>query len=188
MEQERRRRIDRVTAEDYLADIESADAPTIRVMRDDCREEEARLSFARRVVHGQLDIVRAEQRRRGGDSDEGLVSSLSEVLSDEPAARSRELRSAPLYIPEEGGYGQRSHDTLIDDPELGRVPELDDEQLATLLARLEEKEVRISSMRRTVLSHLDALQDQLIIRYRDGGVDVDEVVASSVSKTEDPQG
>lgn len=188
MEHERRRRIDRVTAEDYLAGIESVDVATIRAMRDECREEEARLSFARRVVHGQLDIVAAEQRRRGGAPDEGLVSTLSDVLSDEAPARTRELRSAPVYVPEEGHYGQRSHDTLIDDAALGRVPELDDDELAALLTRLQEKEANVSGLRRTVLAHLDALQDQLIVRYRDGSVDVDDVVASSVSKTEDPQG
>ena len=189
MEHERRRRIDRVTSDDYLAELSSADVATIRSMRDDCREEEARLSFARRVVHGQLDIVHAEQRRRSGDEDEGLVTSLTDVLSDEHGAgRSRELRSTPLYIPQEGGYGQRAHDTLIDDSELGRVPDLDDEQLISLLERLQSKEAHISALRRTVLSHLDALQDELIVRYRDGNVDVDEVVASSVSQAEDPQG
>jgi hypothetical protein len=187
MEQERRRRIDRVTSEDYLANISAADVPTIRSMRDDCREEEARLSFARRVLHGQLDIVRAEQRRRGGDGDEGLVGDLSEILADDPAPRSREARSAPMYIPEDGGYGQRSHDTLVDDAQLGQVPDLSDEELVALSERLQEKEAHISSLRRVVLEHLDGLQDELIARYRDGNVDVDEVVASSVSKMEPGQ-
>src|SRR5688572_2877585 len=179
MEHERRRRIDRVTSDDFLAELDSADVASIRAMRDDCREEEARLSFARRVVHGQLDIVRAEQRRRSGEGDEGLVSALTDVLSDEqPSARARELRSTPLYIPQEGGYGQREHDTLVDDAELGRVPDLDEAQLTSLLERLQSKEAHISSLRRTVLSHLDALQDELIVRYRDGNVDVDDVVAT----------
>jgi hypothetical protein len=184
MEQERRRRIDRVTADDYLEELDTAEVPTIRTMRDDCREEEARLSYARRVVHGQLDIVRAEQRRRGGDAEGGLVGTLSEILSDDPAPRSREARSAPLYAPDQGGYGQRAHDTLVDDPAMGRVPDLSDEDLAELLQRLAAKEAHISSLRRTVLSHLDALQDELIGRYRDGTVDVDEVVASAVSSDE----
>jgi hypothetical protein len=188
MEQERRRRIDRVTSDDYLADIGNADVPTIRSMRDDCREEETRLSFARRVLHGQMDIVRAEQRRRSGDDDTGLVGALSEILADDPAPRSREARSAPMYAPEDGGYGQRAHDTLVDDAQLGQVPDLSDEELVALSDKLQEKEAHISSLRRTVLEHLDGLQDELIKRYRDGNVDVDEVVASSVSKMESGQG
>lgn len=187
MEHEHRRRIDRITSGDFLADLNDVDVDTIRAMRDDCREEEARLSFARRVIHGQLDIIRAEQRRRVGSRDEGLVSTLTDVLADKGTSQSRELRSAPLYIPEEGGYGQRSHDTLVDDADLGRVPDMDDAELGSLLERLTDKESRISSLRRTVLTNLDALQDELIVRYRDGNVDVDRVVASSV-KAEDEQG
>lgn len=184
MEQERRRRIDRVTSEDYLEGLDGVDLPGIRTMRDDCREEETRLSYARRVLHGQLDIVRAEQRRRTGDSGD-LVGTLSEILADDPAPRSREARSSPLYAPDEGTYGQRSHDTLVDDAALGRVPDLDDGELEELLARLQEKEAHISSLRKVVLSHLDALSDELIQRYRDGNVDVDEVVAAAVNSAPD---
>ena len=184
MEQQRRRRIDRVTSDDYLEGLDAVDLAGVRAMRDDCREEEASLSFARRVVHGQLDIVRAEQARRSGGGEEGLVGTLSEILADDPAPRSREARSAPLFAPDEGGYGQRSHDTLVDDSALGRVPDLDDEELAALLQRLQEKEAHISTLRRTVLHHLDALQEEMIARYRDGDVNVDQVVASAVKADE----
>ena len=186
MEHERRRRIDRVTSEDYLEGLNEVDLDGIRAMRDDCREEEAGLSYARRVVHGQLDIVRAEQRRRGGgEGDAGLVGTLSEILADEPTTRTRQARSAPLYAPGDHNYGQRSHDTPIDDAALGRVPELNDDELTALLERLQAKEAHISGLRRTVLNHLDALQDEVIRRYRDGNVNVDEVVASAVASASD---
>ena len=185
MEFEGRRRIDRVTSPAYLEGLGDADLATVRSMRDDCREEEAGLSYARRVVHGQLDIVRAEQRQRGGGDDEGLVSTLTDILADEPANRGRQLRDAPIYVPDDHEYGQRSHDTLIDDSALGRVPELDDAELAALLERLEEKERHVSSLRRTVLDNLDRLQDELIARFRDGSANVDDVVASAVAATPD---
>ena len=181
MEHERRRRIDRVTSEDYLEGLSEVDPAGLRAMRDDCREEEGGLSYARRVVHGQLDIVRAEQRRRGGGDQEGLVGNLTDILADEPAPRSRGARSAPMYLPDENSYGNRSHDTPLDDAALGRVPELSDEELATLLERLQAKEAHVSSLRRIVMDHLDALQDELISRYRDGNVNVDEIVASAVA-------
>ena len=184
MEQQRRRRIDRVTSEDYLDGLGTIDVPEIRSMRDDCHEEETRLSYARRVVHGQLDIVRAEQRRRNGDSDEGLVGTLSDILADEPAAQSRQARNSPIYSPDEAGYGNRTHDTLIDDPATGRVPDLSDEELVALFDRLQEKEAHISSLRRTVLDHLDALQGELIKRYRDGSVDMNQVVAAATNPDE----
>lgn len=187
MQHERRRRIDRVTSDDYLAGLGDVDVAGIRQMRDDCREEESGLSYARRVIHGQLDIVRAEQVRRSGDGDSGLVATLSEILADDPAPRSREARSAPMYAPTDSGYGQRSHDTLVDDPAVSRVPDLDDDELVALFERLREKEAHISSLRRKVLQHLDALQEELIVRYRDGSVNVDEVVASAVSSATDEQ-
>lgn len=186
MEHERRRRIDRVTADDYLEDLDAMDVVGIRAMRDDCREEETRLSYARRVVHGQLDIVGAELRRRRGE-DPGLVGTLSDILADGPPTRSRDARPAPLFTPSDTGYGQRAHDTLIDDPSLGRVPDMDDDALQDLLSRLQDKESHISLLRRTVLSHLDALQDELIRRYREGTVDIDEIVASAGTTTDDPR-
>jgi hypothetical protein len=175
MEHERRRRIDRVTAEDYLDGLDSVDLVTVRSMRDDCREEETRLSYARRVVHGQLDIVHAEQRRRSGGGGD-LVETLTAILADDPAPRSRDARTAPVYAPDDEGYGQRSHDTLIDDPAMGRVPDLDDDELATLFERLREKEQHVSNLRRAVLDNLDRLQEELIRRYRDGTVNLDEIV------------
>ena len=78
-----RRRIDRITDEDFLdglADLVPAD---IRTMRDDCREEEARLSYARRLLHGQLDIALAELQRREGTDADSLVSTLTTILTDE---------------------------------------------------------------------------------------------------------
>jgi hypothetical protein len=186
MQHERRRRIDRVTAEDYLDGLDAVDQATVRAMRDDCREEETRLSYARRVVHGQLDIVHAEQRRRGGGGGD-LVEALTQILSDDPAPRSRDARTAPVYAPDEQGYGQRAHDTLIDDPAMGRVPDLDDDELAALFERLREKEQHVSTLRRTVLDHLDRLQDELIRRYREGTMNVDDVVASAVASQEDPR-
>ena len=181
-EPERRRRIDRVTADDYLADLGSKSMAEVRTMRDDCREEEPRLSYARRLVQGQLDIVRAERRRRSGDgSEEGLVGALTEILADAPTPRADVLtaRSTPVFSPDEATYGSREHDTSLEDSAVGRVPDLDDAELDALAERLVAKESHISALRRAVLSHLDALSDELVRRYRDGGADVDEIMAAA---------
>ena len=177
---QRRRRIDRVTDPAFVDGLSGLEAAELRSRRDDCREEETRLSYARRVLQGQLDIALAEQRRRAGLDDEGgLVGALSDILADHPSPGGRELRTAPLYTPEESGYGARAHDAAIDDPALSRVPDLDDAELAALVERLRSRESELSQLRRTVLAHLDALQAELVGRYRDEGVDLQEVVGAA---------
>lgn len=188
-QQPRRRRIDRVTAPDYLDGLSQRSAAEVRTMRDECREEEARLSYARRLLQGRLDIVRAElARRRQGEDATGLVDALASILADEPPARSRVLRNAPLYNPEEAD-ARRRDDAQLGDPALGRLPELDDAEAAALAERLASDEREISDLRRTVLAHLDRLQQELIARYRDGAVALDDIVSSvagQAASREDP--
>jgi len=190
--EQRRRRIDRVTATDFLNGLDDRTTDELRTMRDDCREEEAVLSFARRVVQGQTDIARAEQARRSGGHEANLVDELSGILAEKADGERDPLkaRTSPLFVPGDQAYASRLHDPHIDDPELSRIPDLDDEELAALRERLSGQEVQVSELRRSVLDHLDALQAELVRRYRDGAGDVDAVVASAVRRhdgTEDHQ-
>jgi len=192
--EQRRRRIDRVTATDFLDGLDDRTAAELRTMRDDCREEEAALSYSRRVVQGQIDIACAEQARRSAGHEAGheagreagreadLVDELSGILAEKTDGERDPLKAriSPLFIPDDQAYASRLHDPHIDNPELSRVPDLDDEELAALRERLSAQEVQVSELRRSVLDHLDALQTELVRRYRDGTADVDAVVASAV--------
>ncbi len=172
----RRRRIDRVSDPDLLADIADAPEADVRALRDECREEEARLSYARRVLQGQLDIARSEQRRRSGHDDESsLLADLPRILADEPSATTRQARTVTFYAPQEGG--RRTDDSLLELPSLGRLPDMSDDELADLISRLEAEEAQVSESRHRVLANLDGLQTELVHRYRDGGVSLDEVMA-----------
>lgn len=175
-----RRRIDRVTGEDYLDDVEQRPASEIRTMRDECREEEARLSYARRLLHGQLDVARAELERRGSGEAQPLVDTLGKILTDRPAEGGpvRSVGNTGIYIPS-GPSGRRRGDRVLEEVPLGRLPDLDDDELMTAVTRLTEEEAAISRMRRTVMDHLDQLQQQLIARYRDGATSIDEIVPGS---------
>jgi hypothetical protein len=166
----RRRRIDRVTADDFLDGVDERSTDELRGMRDECRQEEARLSYARRLVQGRIDIARAEAaRRERGDAEPlDLVALLPTILADEPPSQQREARAVSLYTPE-GPLGQRAHDALLDDPALGRLPDLRDAEVDELLERLRAQERDVSATRRRVLDHYDRLQAELIRRYRDGG-------------------
>ncbi|WP_370328332.1 aerial mycelium formation protein [Euzebya sp.] len=171
-----RRRIDRVTSDTYLEGLADRAVGDIRAMRDECREEEARLSYARRLLHGQLDVVKAELERRDGGGSDSLVTTLGEILADQPRGGPvRSVGDAQIFTPS-GPTGRRPGDTVLDDVPLSRLPDLDDEELAAVVTRLTDEESSISSLRRTVLDHLDRLQEELVVRYRDGVASIDEVV------------
>ena len=62
----RRRRVDRVLADDFLDDLDRARLSTSCASAgNEAEQEEADLSYIRRLLQGRMDIVRAEQRRRG---------------------------------------------------------------------------------------------------------------------------
>ncbi len=171
-----RRRIDRVTDDDYLDDLASRPPSELRQMRDECREEEARLSYARRLLHGQMDVAKAELDRRETGDGESLVSTLGRILADRPSeGPARSIGNTEIYSPS-GPIGRRRGDRVLEEVPLGRLPDLSDPELLAAVARLTQEEEAISNLRRRVMDHLDLLQQELIARYRDGVASVDEVV------------
>jgi hypothetical protein len=175
-----RRRIDRVADEALLHRVTELDIGDLRVLRDDCRAEEASLSYARRVLQARLDIARAEMARRAGDSEtaESLVAALPSILADVPSPHPRDARHVAVHTPDEPG--RRQADALLQDASLGRMPDLDDAAVADLVARFESEERAISELRSRVLRNLDGLQAELVRRYRSGEVAVDDVVRAAV--------
>jgi hypothetical protein len=70
------RRLQRITAPDYLA---GATAAQIRRMRDECRAEERRLSHIRRALHGHLDRLQDELVARDRD-DHAAIDEVAGTL------------------------------------------------------------------------------------------------------------
>jgi hypothetical protein len=182
-----RRRIDRVTAPDLLDGVGGAPADVLRALRDECREEEARISYARRVVQGQLDIARSELRRRssGEGGTDSLVQQLSSILADEPSPNARGARTISFYSPDDEAGQRRSDDALVALPSLSKLPDLDDATIADLITQLEAEESRLSLARRAVLDNLDGLQGELVRRYREGAADVDAILSAALPQRRD---
>ena len=61
-----RRRIDKVLSEGYADNLADLDLDELRSRRREAEQEEADLSYVRRMLQGRMDILRAELSRRAG--------------------------------------------------------------------------------------------------------------------------
>jgi len=83
--------------DDAIIDLEGMSNEQLRAMLDDLYAEEQRVSYRRRVLHGKIDILRAElvrrlqaQTQQGGDLITGSdVSKLVDILSNDLRGVSR---------------------------------------------------------------------------------------------------
>jgi cell division septal protein FtsQ len=62
--------------------------------------------------------------------------------------------------------GRRLIDRIMDDGILTQLPELDQEELSEAIERLQEVEAQMSVQRRQLHTVIDALQEEIITRYR----------------------
>ena len=172
-----KRRIDRVTDPTLLERLSELSTADLRSLRDECREEESRLSYHRRLLQGRCDIVQAEVERRGSGADGDLQARLAAVLSDRTTTRGTP-RAVSVTTPPEDPE-RREEDALVSDAALAGLPDLDEEGLRALVERLTDGERAISEQRAVVLRHLDALQDELVARYRDGRADISDMLSGA---------
>jgi hypothetical protein len=171
------RRIDRILADSFLADLSSVPLDTVRARRREAEQEEADLSYLRRLLQGRIDILRAELARRSGEStpDEGIVSHLSEILADRPRqarGSGRFLTVEPSAVDERRAQVER----VLADADLSDLPARSDEELQAGLRRLDEMEATISRERHRVQQAMDTCTAELGRRYRDGDARVDDLL------------
>lgn len=82
---------DRGAADDALLNLRERSVDELRQLLDDLYEEEQKVSYRRRVLHGKIDILRAELVRRlkeDRDAGKGVVSGsdierLIEILAND---------------------------------------------------------------------------------------------------------
>lgn len=139
------------------------------------------LSYYRRMLHGKLDLLDFEVRRRNGEESRSLIEALPEILADPPSARTSNPldRELSLDLPELAGEGRRAVDQALSDDFLARLPFTDDDELTTIRDSLSSTEQLVSEQRRAVHDAHDAITAELTKRYRDGIADADELLSSS---------
>ena len=171
--------IDELLNPSFVADLASLSMNDVRARRDQCQEAADTLSYLRRLVQGRLDIVHADlERRAGGEPGDlaDLVENLPEILSD--GIRSAGFGRLPTSFSPADADGWISHelDALADAQRLGRLPELDDGDVRELADRLVALERKVSDQRHRLFEAANALQEEIVRRYKSGEASVDSLL------------
>lgn len=178
MSDNNRRRIDQVQDADFLAGLSSMPADELRAKRMMCDDLDVEFSFYRRMLHGRMDLLAFEMRRRAGEEEQTLLEALPRILSEGAYTPSPGLpaRSIPVDLPDIERRGRRTVDRALDSDFLARLPSLDDEELGEIHRFLQEVEAEVSQQRSAVHRALDSLHGELTRRYADGTADPDEAL------------
>lgn len=164
---QRRRRIDIVLEPEYLQDLDSLDLDQLRERRHTAEDVEAQISYYRRLLHGRMDLINFEMRRRSGEEERRLIDALPEILASGIGLGGGEnLKHIEVMPPLPSKTGRRLIDKIMDDDVLTQLPELSDEEIGEALERLREVETQLSEQRRLLHQVIDAIQDEIVARYR----------------------
>jgi hypothetical protein len=162
-----------VLAPEFIQDLAEVDDEELLSRQSQAVQEEADLSYVRRLVQGRLDQLRAEVRQRGHAAgqragagtrtDEELVAMLASALAEPrpPATRSGRYIDAE---PSEPAGRRREIEKVAGDIELSDPSGLSDAALTSAVDRLAELEERASVLRRRVQQVADALEEAMSAR------------------------
>jgi len=174
-----KRRIDQVLDRQFLADVDRLELDELRRRRGEAEAEEEHISYLRRLLHGRIDILRAELLRRTSDAEgshdvAGLVAGLPGILSD---ARASSFTAIPkIRMSLSNGEHRRRLERLVSDETIARLPELDVAELTRAVELLSREEALVSANRRAVQRVVDVLRGELARRYRDGTASVAQLL------------
>jgi hypothetical protein len=161
----------------------------LRERRQACQEVETSLSYFRRLIQGRLDIVHAEISRReagGAASDLGdLIERLPSILAERtgpagPAGQAATSGRGPLpevIAPPDVDELARQLNGVVDADRLASLPSRTDEEVRALADELTQLERTVSAQRRGVHERIDALQEEIVRRYKSGEATVDALLS-----------
>ncbi|WP_084725740.1 RsiG family protein [Streptacidiphilus melanogenes] len=151
----------------------------LRTLRRDAQQEEADLSYLRRLLQGRVDILRAELHRRSALAEEPadtLLEHLPEILADIPSQVRHSARHLTVSTPSSRQYGALA-DELMGDARLADLTGQSDEQLVAACRRLTAHERGISRRRHRLQRTVDECSAEIARRYREGEARVDDLLS-----------
>lgn len=173
--------LERLSAPDYLQGTAERPLEELRAMRAECQQAETAVSYLRRVAQGRLDIVHGilEATRAGNADLAGLIEQLPAIMGGGPPRPAGYGRLPSQMSPdvEEAGDLTTEIDEVLDANQIGELPSMTEQQLEDIADRLIDIEGRISQQRRFLHERIDALQAEIVSRYKSGQASPDGLLA-----------
>ena len=193
--------IDRLLEPELTSELESVGVGELRSRRDACQRAEVALSYVRRVLQGELDIVAAElsARGRGVRGDTGrLIEDLPTILARGASSTPAPGRAHETRLTMAGGSEGWTEQSELDLEQLvGEVLSAEvkgnptskavlpganlgafgDEELRSLAELLLAAETSVSRKRRALHDQIDQLQTEIVDRYKVGAADPDSLLS-----------
>jgi hypothetical protein len=172
--EQKRRLVERITDETYAQSLAERSMEELRSMREECKEGENELSFERRLVQARTDILGAELQRRATGSSDDLVRRLPEILKSQAVSADDgplPSRAPDFSIPRNVDVPRRRVEEIVGEQTLARLPTLSSDELRGIIATLETHERQLSTRRKRVHEVMDAIQAEIVRRYRSGEAD-----------------
>ncbi len=170
------RRGDRILDPHYLDDLGARSLSEVRGLRDEAEQEEADVSYLRRLLQGRIDIVRAELARRSEEGPTSLLDALPRILSEHSSGPPRGLGRRTGLEPSRADLHRRAVESLVADVDLDDVSARSDEELSRALDVYSAEEQKLSASRHAIHGVLDRCATEIARRYREGEADVSELL------------
>ena len=176
-----RRRIDQVTEPGFNERLEDLTLDEVRARRKMLDDLDTEFSYYRRILHGRLDLLDFELRRRAGTETRSLIEALPEILADGVSGSTSNPLDKELSIdtPQFAGEGRRDVDKALADDFLAHLPFLENQELTSIREALAGAEAKVSEQRRAVYNAYDLITSELTRRYREGAADIDELLSAN---------
>ena len=152
---------------DYTANVEDMELNELRRRRDTASDVEAIISYYRRMLHGRMDLLDFELKRRRGAEERSILEALPEILASGMILGSDPvLKHIETMPPLPEVTGRRSIDKIMDDGILMNLADLSEDDIHNAVDDLREVESELSEQRRHLHTVIDTLQDEIVNRYR----------------------
>ncbi|MEU5834299.1 ABC transporter substrate-binding protein [Streptomyces diacarni] len=159
--------------EENRPDLLTLSLPELRALRREAQQDEADLSYVRRLLQGRIDILRAELARRSS-AGSPLLDLLPQILTDNPAGH-RSARHVTLAAPRGEKYRALA-ETMLAEVELSDLAARTDTELHEAMARLVGYESQVSGRRQGLQRTADGCSTEIARRYREGEAQVDDLL------------